>query len=137
MFNQKISRFCSQNYIELTSEASAAAGTMVDYDAFDTISSELHDLDTEQSEARYDPRILSRELLGTVQHRSGGRALDKTNDDNHGDDDEQSETATGAGAHCIVNADRRYEHGDKVRTLCMDGCRNETKFFFRRCCCCW
>lgn len=93
----------------MASDTSAAA--TVDYDAFDTISSELHDLDTEQSEARYDPRILSRELLGTVQHRSGGRALDETNDD------EQSETATGGGAHCIVNAERRYEHGDKVRMV--------------------
>lgn len=91
--------------------AAAAAAATPDYDAFDTISSELHDLDTEQSEARYDPRILSREMLGTVHHRPGGRALDETNDD------EQSETATGGGAHCIVNADRRYEHGDKVRMV--------------------
>lgn len=95
-------------YSELASDTPVAAAA-VDYDAFDTISSELHDLDTEQSEARYDPRVLSRELLGTVQHRSGGRALDENSDD------EQSDTATGAGAHCIVNANRRYEHGDKVR----------------------
>lgn len=95
-----------------SASAAAAAAATVDYDAFDAISSEMHDLDVEQTEARYDPRILSRDLLGAEQHRSAGRGFDKTNDGNA--DDEQTDAQTSDGAHCIVNGNQRYEHGDKV-----------------------
>lgn len=64
-----------------------------EYDGgFDGISSEMYDLDAEQSQARYDPRILSKELSGS--HSPGSRETEN-------------------GAHCM-NANERYEHGQKV-----------------------
>lgn len=65
-----------------------------EYDAgFDGISSaEMYDLDAEQSQARYDPRVLSKELSGS--HSPGSRETEN-------------------GAYCM-NANERYEHGQKV-----------------------
>lgn len=70
-------------------------------DGFDSIASssaassaEMYDLDAEQSQARYDPRVLSKELTGSHAPES--------NEDEYG-------------SHC-VNANERYEHGQKVHT---------------------
>lgn len=84
-----------------------AGSSSFDYDNFETVSSELYDLDTEQSQARYDPRVLSKELLGTSQHHTAAHS------GGDGSDDEQSEDEASSGAHC-VNAHHRYEHGEKV-----------------------
>lgn len=97
----------------------------VDYDGLDTISSELYDLDTEQSQARYDPRILSKELLGASQQHSDGS---REND---------GEERNGDGAQCI-NTNRRYEHGEKVSTneqnnICISFYFPFFKYFFVLC----
>lgn len=55
-------------------------------------SDEMYDLDAEQTQARYDPRVLSKELTGS-----------------HAPESHEDEY----GAHC-VNANERYEHGQKV-----------------------
>jgi hypothetical protein len=55
---------------------------------FDDIDS-AYDLDTEQSEARYDPRLLSQELQSSDMDSQGA-------------------------AESCVNANRSYEHGAKV-----------------------
>lgn len=55
----------------------------------------MYDLDAEQSQARYDPRVLSKELTGS-----------------HAPESHEDEY----GAHCI-NANERYEHGQKVRSV--------------------
>ncbi|XP_055688992.1 uncharacterized protein LOC129793201 [Lutzomyia longipalpis] len=62
-----------------------------------------YDLDIEQAEARYDPRLLSQELLG-------------------------SHSPPRQGAEECVSSDRRYEHGEKISRqdpcevcICVDG----------------
>lgn len=68
------------------------------------VSSELYDLDTEQTQARYDPRILSK-TFNTLQRSNS--PVDNRDSEENGD-----------GAHCM-NANKRYEHGEKVSFICL------------------
>lgn len=93
--------------VEVVTEAAATSlpSPSLDYDGFDTISSELYDLDTEQSQARYDPKQLNVFGLPDVD------ATEKADDNYNGDGGEEK---NGDGAHCL-NGNKRYEHGEKVK----------------------
>lgn len=82
----------------------------LEYDGFEAISSELYDLDTEQSQARYDPRTLSREFLKQVKpNKFPDVDATATTDDN----DPYADDKNSDGAYCM-NDNKRYKHGEKV-----------------------
>lgn len=60
---------CVTNVDDVTE--AAVLPSSLEYEEFDKIPAEMYDLDTKQSEARYDPRTLLKEFLSRMEQTNG------------------------------------------------------------------